>query len=106
MTVKRVGHGLREIEFVLRGIQDAGVRFRAVLDPTLESAPEYDFILFFSYLTGYSNSGSFAMEPLVPIPYMVPAPVIGVGSNNVADSNPFFIKICIHFCKYVYALSV
>ena len=32
---------------------------RAVLDPTPESAPEYDFILFFSCLNGYSNSGSF-----------------------------------------------
>ena len=45
------------------------VQSRAVKDSCLESAPEYDFDLF-----GDSGSGSKGVEPLAPIPSLMPIP--------------------------------
>ena len=49
---------------------------RAVMIPGLESAPEYDRSMIFTFFRGDSGSGSFQVDPLESAPVLESAPLV------------------------------
>ena len=77
---------------------------RAVMDPTPESAPEYDFILFFLFLNWYS--GSFPCRSWHHYRNRLLWVKNHIFLGEVQSKLESCLYICLYFWKYVYVSSV